>query len=38
METVTAIATVITSAFVIVGGIVFIVMSLKDKNNPNRLF
>jgi hypothetical protein len=38
MENITAIATVITSLFVIVGGIVFIVITVKDNNKPNRLF
>jgi hypothetical protein len=38
MENITAIATVITSVFVIVGSIVFIVITVKGKNKPNRLF
>jgi hypothetical protein len=38
METVIAIASIATSLFVVVGGVIFIIITVKGKNKPNRLF
>jgi hypothetical protein len=38
METVIAIASIATSVFVIVGGVIFIIITVKDNNKPNGLF